>query len=121
MIAIVATGGNLRLMRAVRFFIAMLIVLGLAMPTLRSTALAAPAHAMEDCDSMPASGGDDCPCCEKAAKCPANFCAIKCLKSVEPAEFSTTVFASASSILSWSRVGVLKGIDRPPPAPPPRT
>ena len=103
-----------------RHIIAMLIVLGLTMPTVRTTAWAAPVAAMEDCEGIEALGADECPCCDKVAKCPANMCAIICLTIVGPVALATGIHRTLSPAKVHADSDVRFGVTEPPPAPPPR-
>ncbi len=107
-------------MRHLRFAITMLIVLGLAMPTARATMVPAPAPAMEDCEGMMAKGGDDCPCCNADSKCPANVCAMKCLKTVANAPAFRVARDKLGLSVASPPEANLHGLNRRPPAPPPR-
>ena len=113
-------GDILIIMCLARHIITMLIVLGLAMPTVRTTVWAAPAAAMEDCEGMEALSADECPCCDTAAKCPANMCAIKCLKTVGSVALATGIHRRLSSAKAHADSDVRLGMSEPPPAPPPR-
>jgi hypothetical protein len=108
-------------MRAVRFIIAMFVVLGLSMSTARAMVATGSAPAMEDCEGTIAMGGEDCPCCDADAKCSANVCAMTCLKMVSNAPAVLIVRHLSGLLLALPTETDMQGLCRPPPAPPPRT
>jgi hypothetical protein len=107
-------------MRFWRLVIAVLIVVGLAMPTARASFVSNDPPAMEDCEGMQAMGGEDCPCCDVDNKCPTNVCAIKCLQAVGTPPPPDVIFATAWGALELPPAVVLCGLKLRPPSPPPR-
>ena len=107
-------------MRLLRLIFTMLIVVGLAAPTARASAVTIGPPAMEDCAGMKAMGNDDCPCCHEDSKCPASVCAIKCLKTVGGHALLSLIPIGRSETFSTARPGAMAGIGLRPPSPPPR-
>jgi hypothetical protein len=107
-------------MRFWRLVIAVLIVVGLAMPTARASFVSDATPAMEDCEGMQAIGGEDCPCCDVNSKCPANVCAIKCLKTVGAQPSPDLALATTWHAPDWLPAPALRGLEPRPPSPPPR-
>ena len=111
-------------MRSIRFILALLIGLSLALAPV-SAAMAGPAmssgKAMEHCDKTPAKKiTQHCDCCEKSNICRADNCGAQCAKinGYLPAA-AKFVVAVGQDFPRPSPVGVIHR-SWPPPAPPPR-
>jgi hypothetical protein len=104
------------IVRAIRFILAILIGLSLAIAP--AAAMAAPATPMDHCGKKDMG---DCSCCDKANACRHDGCGAKCAKipglaapSVRPLNRLARIFKPAEST-------VMASAPWPPPSPPPRT